>query len=141
MNYVKPSKVGIEKGPHTSIWIKSNEKSNILLSKGNGNLFCFAKEQTTQSLLQQFNKKGPTWPRDWNLTSDGCPNLECHKKDKFWEELELEIDKKAMTWWANKKSSSERGAWDRLEFCNKYNPSRTWPTPIVFQHIRSCIKQ
>ena len=89
---MKPFEVGTEKGPHSSIWIKSNENSDILLSKGNSNLFCFAKEQTIQSLLQQFSKEGKTWPRDWNLTSDGCPNLECHKKDKFynrWESSEV----------------------------------------------------
>lgn len=105
---MKPSEVGTGKRPHTSIWIKSNENSDILLWKGNSNLFCFAKEQTTQFLSQQFSKEGKAWPRDWNLTSDGCPDLECHKKDKFWEELELEIDEKAVKWWADKKSSSER---------------------------------
>lgn len=88
--YLKPSEVGTEKGHHTSMWITSNEHSDILLSKGKRNLFCLGKGQTTQSLLQQFCKEGKIWPRDWSLTLNGCSNLECYRKDKFWWELELE---------------------------------------------------
>lgn len=90
--YLKPSEVGTENGPYTSMWIESNEHSDILLSKGKGNLFCLGKGQTTQSLLQQFCKEGKIWPRDWSLTSNWCSNLECYRKDKFWWELELELE-------------------------------------------------
>ena len=39
------------------------------------------------------------------------------------------------------KSTREVEADDKLDCCSKYKPSNIWPTPIVLQLVRSCIKQ
>ena len=47
-----PSVVEIENGPQTSILTRSKGLADLLLSKGNGSLFCLAKGQILQSLVQ-----------------------------------------------------------------------------------------
>ena len=55
--YLKPSKVGVEYGPQTSIWSKSKVELLRLLLKGKGKRFFLAKGQIPQVLLQEFCRK------------------------------------------------------------------------------------
>ena len=123
------------------MWIKWKELSYILLSNGNGNLFCFAKGQTIQCLVQQFYKKGTSLLKDWSLGSEGCLSLESHKEYKWlWENTKEKTVKQPSLCLA-RKSSSMTKAKDRLESCSKYRPSNIFPTPIMLELVRSCIKQ
>ena len=77
---MKPSKVGVEYGPYTSIWTKSKAQLLILSWKGKGNLLSFAIGQIWQSLLHEGCNEGITWHKVLSLTSDGWPNLACQKE-------------------------------------------------------------
>ena len=75
--YLKPSKVGVEYGPHTSIWIKSKAQELILLWKEKGDHLSFAIGQIWQCLLHEGFKEWITWDKVLSLTLDGWPNLTC----------------------------------------------------------------
>ena len=113
--YLCSTVVGMENGPQTSMWTRSNEWTTLLLSKGKGSLFCFAKGHTTQSLVQQFCKKGKRWPKEWSFISDGCPNLECHREYKLAGETEEEKAVKELNLFLRRKSSRDLEAVERLE--------------------------
>ena len=53
--------VEMEKGLQTSMWTRLKECADLLLSKEKGSLFCLAKGQIVQFLVQQFWRKGKTW--------------------------------------------------------------------------------
>ena len=81
--YLCPSVVETKNDPQTSIWTRSKRLTSLLLSKGNGSLFCLAKGQMLQSLVQQCWRKERTWLKEWIFISDGCPSLECHNEYKL----------------------------------------------------------
>ena len=114
-----PSSSRNGKWPQTSMWTRSNEWIVLLLSKGNGSLFCFAKGHTMQSLVQQFCKKGKRWPKEWIFISDGCPNLECHREYKLAWETEEEKAVKELNLFLRRKSSRDLEAFERLDPCNR----------------------
>ena len=117
--YLYPTVVGIENGPQTSMWTRSNKWTALLLSKGKGSLFYFAKGHTLQSLVQQFCKKGKRWPKEWSFISDGCPNLECRREYKLAWEIEEEKAVKELNLCLRRKSSRDLEALERLDPCNR----------------------
>ena len=133
---MKPSKVGVEYGPHTSKWTKSKAQLLSLLWKGKGNLLIFSIGQIWQSLVQEGCKEGITWHKVLSLTSDGWPNLACQMEDD-WEGTRVEV---AVVKWLKTSlmSAAKKAAKEELDECwrlsdyNRYNPSSTLPTPIIF---------
>ena len=117
--YLCPVVVGIENGPQTSMWTRSNEWTALLLSKGKGGLFFFAKWHTIQYLVQQFCKRGKRWPKEWSFISNGCSNLECHREYKLAWETEEENAVKELNLFLRRKSSRDLEAFERLDACNR----------------------
>ena len=139
---MKPSKVGVEYGPYTSIRTKSKAQLLSLLWKGKGNLLIFAIGQIWKSLVQEGCKEGITWHKVLSLMSDGWPNLACQmEEDWVWTCVEVAAVKwlkaSLMLWAAKKATREELDECWRLSDCNRYNPSNALPTPIVFQEVRS----
>ena len=134
--YLKPSKVGVEYGPHTSIWTKSKAQLLILLWKEKVNLLSFAIGQIWQSLLHEGCKEGITWHKVLSLTSEGWLNLACQmEEDGEGTRVEVAAVKwlKTSLMSATEKATREEldECW-RLSDCNRYNPSSALLTPIVF---------
>ena len=119
--------------------------------KGKGSLLCFASGQISQSLLKVKTKSWSAFFKKESVAFEGWPNLRCYIEegttlllstwDWGWLKTDLKIELKID--WKDPRTLELIGRVQASKgLCHsKYNPSWTSPTPIVLQHIRSCIKQ
>ena len=92
-----------------------------------------------QTSVHWAEKEGNTFCKIDILLKDGWPNLKCHKIGmSLVETKEEKVDLKDL--WMERWSDKE-GVVLEVLFCSKYKLLWTSPTPIVFQHERSWIKQ
>ena len=136
--YLKPSWVALAKGPHTSQWIKSKAWLDKWLELGKCNLLCFAIGQTTHYLFEW--KKGTSDIQCWSFASETCPNLRCDKWGLVTIGIcEIEWAKHCKTNFKIVEASDIDLQFDKA--CSRYRLLWSLPNPIIFQQVRSCMKQ
>ena len=136
--YWKPSWVALTNGPQTSQWIRSKSLEEIWLEQGKGSRFYLAIGHTMQSLLLcKDGTSGKQWCKAWSLSSDTWPSRRCQRYGLETTETKLTKDLKTN---CRVEETSETES-QMVEDCSKYRLWCSLPTPIVFQQVRSCMKQ